>query len=163
MAGPSCLTQRTLPGQVTFVLTACPGAIEEAPNTIPPTALFFTSSEIASRSPPGLLGLCSLVASSIDESCGAPSARPPSTLSPMHFMCLSRRSAGTCFVIMSAGLSTPGTLVNAICLDACACCTHRDWVSTCLSFPMPRLWAIPSAADASVNTLGFSSIPKSRP
>ena len=41
-------------------------------------------------------------------------------------------------------------------------CTHRNCVDTCLSFPSPCRWMIPSAAEASVLTVACRLTPRSR-
>ena len=52
-------------------------------------------------------------------------------------------------VSMSAGFSVPETLNNCTSLDRIFACIQRSSQSRCLGFPMPRLRAMPMAADAS--------------
>ena len=62
--------------------------------------------------------------------------------------CISLRAK--CFVLMSAGFSTPGTFTMVS-------CTHKTWVWRCLTRPTPRLWATAFDALASTHTRGFTT------
>jgi len=66
-----------------------------------------------------------------------------------------------CFVKRSAGLASPATFLRSRRRDLTACCTHKVWVSRCLSFPSPCREQIPTAADESVHTLSGTEIPRS--
>ena len=77
------------------------------------------------------------------------------------FMCYWRRALSTCFVSMSAGFSLPAILLRAFFFFRIRSWIHKSAVAKCLTFPSPRLRAIPIAAVASVITVTSSRMPRS--
>ena len=93
---------------------------------------------------------------------GADCARPSSDLNPILDMCFSMVSLRMCFVSISAGLSTPNTLVSLKSPFLSRSCIQRSAVCKCRILPRPRRRHMPIAAVASVKTSNSKSIDKSR-